>query len=110
MSLEAQTDHLRRILALEMSLEAQTDISLLEHIISNLASSEISIIQLVSVAHETGLSHDLSETPEDRFSRDRAQIITMIKKLKRMSLSSYAWCSISLKNTPTGLDKQKFSA
>ena len=45
-------------------------IRFLEIIISKLITSEISIIYLVSVAEETGLSLALSQTPEDRLSRD----------------------------------------
>ena len=41
---------------------------------SRLATSEISIFLLVSVAEETGSSLALSQTPEDRFSRDEAKI------------------------------------
>ena len=46
-------------------------IRLLEIIISQLASSEISIFQLVSVAKETGLSLALSETPKTGFLTSR---------------------------------------
>ena len=51
-------------------------IRFLESTISKLATSEISIFQLhvVPVAEETGLSLALSQTPEDRFSRDEAPI------------------------------------
>ena len=49
-------------------------IRFLESTISKLATSEISIFQLVPEAEETGLSLALSQTPEDRFSRDEAQI------------------------------------
>ena len=49
-------------------------IRFLESTISKLATSEISIFQLVPVAEETGLRLALSQTPEDRFSRDEAPI------------------------------------
>ena len=52
-------------------------IRLLESIISKLASSEISIFYLVSVAEETGLSLAFSENPEDRFSCDEARIVEL---------------------------------
>ena len=42
-------------------------IRLLQSIISGLASSEISIFYLVSIAEETGLSLTLSETPKIGF-------------------------------------------
>ena len=42
-------------------------IRFLKSIISKLATSEISIFYLVSVAEETGLSLDLSETPKIGF-------------------------------------------
>ena len=48
-------------------------IRLLASMISKLASSEISIFWLVSVAKDTGLSLTLSETP-DSFCRDEAQL------------------------------------
>ena len=47
------------------------DIHLLESIISGLATSEISIFYLVSVAEETGLSLTLSETPKTGFVATR---------------------------------------
>ena len=49
-------------------------IRLLESIISRLASSEISIFKLVSVAEETGLSLTLSETPKTGFVEWRPKL------------------------------------
>ena len=46
-------------------------IPLMERIISQLASSEISIFCIVSVAKETGLSLALSETPKTGFVTTR---------------------------------------
>ena len=43
-------------------------------IICNLATGEISIFQLVSIAEETGLKHALSKTPQDKFSRNDVHI------------------------------------
>ena len=43
----------------------------LENIISKLATDEISFFLLVSVAEETGLSLDLSETPKTGFLATR---------------------------------------
>ena len=53
-------------------------IHLLESTISKLASSEISIFYLVSVAEETGSSLAFSENPEDRFSRDEAHTMSRL--------------------------------
>ena len=50
-------------------------IRLLKSFISKIASSEISIFYLVCVAEDTGLSLALSDTPEDRFCRDEANMI-----------------------------------
>ena len=50
-------------------------IHLLERIISKLASSEISIFYLVSVAVETGSSLAFLENPEDRFSHDETHLM-----------------------------------
>ena len=50
-------------------------IRLLESIISLLPSSKISIFQLVCVDEETGLKLALLETPEDRFSREKAHLL-----------------------------------
>ena len=50
-------------------------IHLLESIISLLPSSKISIFQLVCVDEETGLKLALLETPEDRFSREKAHLL-----------------------------------
>ena len=50
-------------------------IHLLESIISKLASSQISIFQLVSVAEETGLSVALSETPKTGFVATRSKCV-----------------------------------
>ena len=47
----------------------------LESIISKIATDEISVFYLVSLAVETGLSLTLLEDPEDRFSRDEAHLI-----------------------------------
>ena len=46
-------------------------IHLLESIISKLAKNEISILLLVAVAEETGLSFVLSETPKTGFVATR---------------------------------------
>ena len=43
-------------------------------IIPKLAKSKISRLKLVSVAEHNGLSLTWSQTPEDRFSRDAAQL------------------------------------
>ena len=45
----------------------------LDSIISILAKSKVSRLQLASVAVQAGLSHIWSQTTEDRFSRDEAQ-------------------------------------
>ena len=50
-------------------------IRLLESIISKLATSEISIFQLVSVAEETGLSLTFPETPKTGFVASRLNLI-----------------------------------
>ena len=42
-------------------------IRLMESVLCKLATGEISIFQLVSVADETGLEHTLSETPKTGF-------------------------------------------
>ena len=57
---------------------------LLESIISKLATSEISLFYLVSVAEETGLSLALWQTREDRFSRNEAHIL--VASLSLMAL------------------------
>ena len=49
-------------------------IRFLESTIFNLATGEISIFKLVSVAEETGLKLALTETSKDRFSRDEAHM------------------------------------
>ena len=46
----------------------------LPSIISILAKCKISGLYLASVAEQAGLSHTWSQTPEDRFSRDKAEI------------------------------------
>ena len=59
--------------------KAQTSafvIRLLESFISKLASREISIFWLVSVAEDTGLSLAILEPTEDRFCDDGHQRIT----------------------------------
>ena len=55
-------------------------IRLFESIISRLASSEISIFWLVSVAEETGLSLALSETPKTGFLSPRPILSLFSKK------------------------------
>ena len=50
-------------------------IRVLESTISKLATSEISVFLIVSVAEQDGLKLTLSENPEDRFCRDEAHII-----------------------------------
>ena len=50
-------------------------IRFLEITIYELATGEISIFRLVTVANETGLKLALSETPEDRFCRVEAQLL-----------------------------------
>ena len=52
------------------SLISAFDISLLESIISRLATGKISIFQLVSVAEQAGLNLTLSETPNVLSRRD----------------------------------------
>ena len=47
----------------------------LKSIIFKLATGEISIFQLVSIAEEAGLRHSLSKTPEVRFSHNEAHIV-----------------------------------
>ena len=49
-------------------------ICLLESIIYKLATSKISILRLVCVVEETGLSLTLFGNPEDRFYRDEGHI------------------------------------
>ena len=53
------------------SLVIRFVIPLLESIISKVATSEISIFLLVSVAEETGLNLTLSETPKTGFLATR---------------------------------------
>ena len=50
-------------------------IPLLKSIISRLATSEISLFYLVSVAEETGLSLALSETPKTGFLTSRPKYL-----------------------------------
>ena len=50
---------------------------LLQSIISRLATSEISIFLLVSVAEQTGLNHTLSETPKKGFLALRPKYATL---------------------------------
>ena len=45
--------------------------------IPKLATSEISMFYLVSVAEQTGLSLTSLETPKDRFCRNEAQMMLM---------------------------------
>ena len=59
-----QPAHLRRLISAFV-------IHLLESIISKLASSKISIFELVSVAEETGLSLALSTNPKAGFLTSR---------------------------------------
>ena len=58
-------------------------IHFLESNIYTLATSTISIFYLVSVAEETGLNLALYETPEDRFSHDKAHIIITVRACER---------------------------
>ena len=52
----------------------------LDSIIPTLANSNISRLLLVSVAEQAGLSVTWSENPEDRGSRDEAQILNFWSK------------------------------
>ena len=57
------------------SLVSAIVIRLLQSTISTLSAKEISSFKLVSVAEETGLKLTLSESPEDRFSCNKAQFL-----------------------------------
>ena len=72
------------------SLTSAFVIHLLRHIISTLATSDVSAFQLVSVAEVTGLSIALSETPKTGFVASSLIITTGIFQPKR-----------ELKSTPT---------
>ena len=54
-------------------------IHFLERIISKLATGEISIFLLVSVAEETGSSIAFFGNPEDRFCLDKAHVMLLKK-------------------------------
>ena len=52
----------------------------LDSIISTVAISEFSRLQLVSVAEQAGLSLTWSQTPEDMFSHDEGQIVPHLQQ------------------------------
>ena len=53
-------------------------ICVLESIISKLAASKLSIVKLVSVSEETGLSFFLSETPKTDFFTSRHILLRFV--------------------------------
>ena len=55
-------------------------IRFLESTIYDLATSEFSIFQLVSIAEETGLKLALSDTPKTGFSRDEAHMLHVLSR------------------------------
>ena len=71
------------------SLISTFAILLLESIISSLATSEISIFLLVSVAEETGLSLALSETPKAGFIATRPNYNSAISGVKPTYLALF---------------------
>ena len=71
------------------------NIRFLEHIISKVAKSKISIFYLVSVAEETGLSLALSESLKTGFVMLRPICchVSLYDILNNMTISNYIHCS-----------------
>ena len=62
-----------------LSLISTFIVRCLDSMICNLALPKVSRFQLASVAEQAGLNHTCSKIPEDRFSRDVAQIVSKAK-------------------------------
>ena len=54
--------------------------------VSLVSVTKISSLMLASVAEQANLSLTLSETPDDTFSHDEAQIIAVYERTRRSSL------------------------
>ena len=63
----------------------------LDSVMSLITVTKISCLRLTSVAEQGGLSLTWSETPEDTFSHDEAQILSVhLYRIPRVSLFSYS--------------------
>ena len=99
LSLEVCEQHRRRPACASAQTDQRLCYSDLESIISKLATSKMSIFQLVSVAEETGLKFALWETPKTSFLATRhnwhltAHIMSVVQSIKK-TITSTMMCNI----------------